>query len=455
MNIIVSRSNCILPPQNHIATTILHIMGLSIKLRYALLVVLVASLTIFTGAHANFARPSRFLLKHRAGRQSESEMEMDDDTAPAPASIGADVPLTYFGPSPSEVDPRLLGPVQLLKSGVIDFEAGTITIPLYKGYYCDGQSHWFVITDTTDEGNAQALGLNYSPKLEYLTSEAGATARLSNASVLVNRTGKVDFAFNFSLVPGDASPFPPTLFSAPQVGDEFYSPYVRLPESSGRVYNAPIVAGSLDEDMLNKWCDGIPPEEREEAYMKLHSKVVAICPRDFSVTLSLTPGFSFAKPVFYLSLDTSNEMAAAMEDATFAPRMSNMNVGGDDSAFSAVERVFAMTNGLSNIDLAPGAPNNQTVHPSRQGFNSALSGEGPPLNVLGGIPTVATDYSPAWDLNVGEWTPYSVENGIRDRLIDEFQILAFVQRGYITGPGGGTYGSTGIIVNCPIVHRFL
>lgn len=430
-------------------------MRLSTELRYVLFVVWVAFFAILPVAHARFARPSRFLLKHRTWHQSDLEVELDDDTAPAPASIGADVPLTYFGPAPSDVDPRLIGPVQLLKSGVIDFEAGTITIPLYKGFYFDGHLHWFVITDTTDEGNARALGLNYSPKLEYLTSEAGATARLSNASVLVNRTGKVNFAPDFSLVPGDISPFPPASFSAPQEGDEFYSPYVRLPESSGRVYNAPIVAGSIDEDVLNKWCNGIPEDDEEHAYRQLHSKVVAICPRDFSVTLSLTPGFSFAKPVLYLSLDASDEMAAAMEDATYAPRMSNMNVGGDDSAFSAVERIFAMTNGFTNADLAPGAPLNQTVHPSRQGFNSALSGEGSPLNILGGIPTVATDYSPAWDLNAGEWTTYAVENGIRDRLVDEFQILGFVQRGYITGPAGGAYGSTGIIVNCPIVHRFL
>ncbi len=25
----------------------------------------------------------------------------------------------------------------------------------------------------------------------------------------------------------------------------------------------------------------------------------------------------------------------------------------------------------------------------------------------------------------------------------------------LTGPGGATYGSSGFIVNCPIVHRFL
>jgi hypothetical protein len=34
----------------------------------------------------------------------------DDDIAPAPASIGADIPLTYFGPAPSTVQKELVGP---------------------------------------------------------------------------------------------------------------------------------------------------------------------------------------------------------------------------------------------------------------------------------------------------------------------------------------------------------
>lgn len=385
----------------------------------------------------------------------EDEIELDDDVIPAPASIGADVPLTYFGPAPSDVDPRLLGPVQLLKSGQIDFEAGTITIPLYRGTYFGGGIHWFVLTDTTDEGNSKALGLNFSPKLEYITEASGSTARLSASAEFTDRVGRVDFSPELTLVPGTDSPFPPSSFTPPQVGDNLYSSFVRLPRSGGRVYNAPIVAGEASAESLNQWCDGIPESEREAANKVLHSKVVNICPKSFTVTLQLTPGFSFAKPVFYLSMDASNEMAAAMEDTTFAPRHQSLAVGGDDSAFSPVERLFATTNGYTNSDLAPGAPQGQKVHPSRQGFNSALSGEGAPLNVLGGIPTVATDYSPAWDVNVGEWTPYAVKNGIRDRLFDEFQILAFAQRGYLTGPGNSTYGSSGIVVNCPIVHRFL
>ena len=49
----------------------------------------------------------------------------------------------------------------------------------------------------------------------------------------------------------------------------------------------------------------------------------------------------------------------------------------------------------------------------------------------------------------------AIDFGYRSRLTEEFAILGFVQRGWITGPGGATYGSSGFIVNCPIVFRFL
>ena len=81
------------------------------------------------------------------------------DVAPAPPSIGAAVPLTYFGPSPSMVQPELIGPYQLLKAGKVDLNAGTITLPLYEGHVlikggASSQKVWYILTDTDDKGNA-------------------------------------------------------------------------------------------------------------------------------------------------------------------------------------------------------------------------------------------------------------------------------------------------------------
>ena len=94
-------------------------------------------------------------------------------------------------------------------------------------------------------------------------------------------------------------------------------------------------------------------------------------------------------------------------------------------------------------------------NPQRQGLNSALLDHLDPLHVIGGIPTLALDYSSLRDINLGRWTLDAVRRGYRSRLIDEFQLLEFVRRGFIIGPAGAPYGSVGIRVNCPIVHRFL
>jgi len=377
-------------------------------------------------------------------RQPDSlpfDLATEETVAPAPPSIGADIPLTYFGPAPSAVNPRLIGPLQLLTAGTLDTDAGTITLPLYRGQMASGEPVWFILTDTTDPGNAAALGLNFSAKLEYArTSAAGTrTAHYDLNGQLIFDAGAVDFSPVHDVTAGAAPDFfPPSAFQPGSVGDASYSPLVVIENAGGHVYDAPTVAFNVTEAQLEAFCDGDPD------YSLVHDKVVSICPSEGTVTLALTPGFSFGRPVLYLSTEASAALPAALEGATEAPGLNDIPVGRDDSAFSAVERIFAFTNGPTGTD-----------NPQRQGFNSALSDGRGPLNVLGGIPTVATDYSPLWDLNLGEWTAEAISLGYRSRLIEEFAILGFAQRGWITAPGGEPYGSTGIIVNCPIVSRFL
>jgi hypothetical protein len=365
------------------------------------------------------------------------------DVAPAPPSIGAAVPLTYFGPSPSMVQPELIGPYQLLKAGKVDLNAGTITLPLYEGHVLikgggASQKVWYILTDTDDKGNAAALGLNYSPKLTY-SSVGARNATLDKNTTLIFDGGTIDFKPNHGLSP-NAPPnaFPPKAFQPGSIGDGSYSPLVRIVNAGNHIYNAPVIGSNVDAKTLNAFCNGSPD------YSIIHDKVVKICPKDNTVTLKLTPGFSFARPVLYLSTDSNNPLAAAMEDVTFAPRLGFIQTGHDDSAFSAVERIFAFINGPTGKD-----------NPQRQGFNSALIDGLMPLNVLGGIPTIATDYSPIWDLNIGQWTQKSIDNGYRSRMLDEFTILGFVEKGWITGPMGSPFGSSGIVVDCPIVYRFL
>jgi hypothetical protein len=368
------------------------------------------------------------------------------DVAPAPPSIGAGVPLTYFGPAPSMVQRELIGPYQLLKAGQVDLNAGTITLPLYQGQVKvnDGGGSitnkviWYILTDTDDKGNGDALGLNWSPKLTY-AAQGARNATLEKNTTLTFHGGTVDFKPAHMLTPGNApNSFPPKDLHPGSIGDKDYTPLVRIENAGNHIYNAPAVAFDVSAKQLNSFCNG------NADYRLVHDKVVKICPEQGTVTIKLTPGFSFARPVLYLSMDASNPLAASMENATFSIKLGSIATGHDDSAFSAVERIFAFINGPTGKD-----------NPQRQGFNSALTDGLSPLNVLGSIPTIATDYSPMWDLNIGQWTQKAIDNGYRSRMIEEFQILGFVEKGWITGPSGAPYGSAGIVVNCPIVYRFL
>jgi hypothetical protein len=76
-----------------------------------------------------------------------------------------------------------------------------------------------------------------------------------------------------------------------------------------------------------------------------------------------------------------------------------------------------------------------------------------PNNVLGGIPTIALDYSPTWDAQIYQWTPAAIASGYRGQLREEFQILTFVQDGLLTAPGGAPFTTSGFSINCPIVIR--
>ena len=375
------------------------------------------------------------------------------DGVPAPPATGASVPQSYFGPPPtqsfSEGQQYLRGPQQLLRSGTISPDHKTITLPLYLGHSKGGKRVWFILTDTSEKANADALGLNFSAKLNY----AGAGARdavLGGADAsLTFESGSVDFGPERQVVPG-ASPnfYPPKIAKPGSVADNDYSPYVRITNQPGTpIYNAPVIAEGPDAATLQKFCTGTPD------YNLVADRVVHICPNAESngqgtVTLEATPIFSFGQQATYLSTEASNPVVAALDKGTFAPRLGNLPTGRDDSAFSPIERLFVTANGPTGRH-----------NPQRQGLNSALSDTDesgkplPPINVIGGIPNNSNDYSPAWDLNLGYWTQKAIDLGYRARVIDEFQVLTLVEQGWITGPDGKRYGSTGIVVNCPILER--
>ena len=364
------------------------------------------------------------------------------EITPPPPSVGTNVPASYFGPFPSQVDRKLVGPVQLLRSGTLNMRQATIKIPLYLGHLADGRNVWYILTDTSDKENAEALGLNHSAKLHYgNVGRATRSARLNKNAGLVFEKGTVDFSPDRRIVPGKgANAFPPRVAAPGSVGDADYTPLVRIENAGGHVYNAPVVAFDSTASQIRA-CKSRPN------YNRVHDRVARICPSGNgggTVTIKLTPIFSFAKPSLYMSMEASDPAVAALDQGTFAPATGELPVGRDDSVFSAIERLFVIANGPTG-----------RLNPQRQGLNSALKDKLPPINLVGGLPTVALDYSPMWDLNLGFWTKKAINKGYRSRVIDEFQLLSLVAGGHVTGPNGKRFGSTGIVVNCPIVARLL
>jgi hypothetical protein len=371
---------------------------------------------------------------------------------PPLASIGTKVDITEFPPPDSLTDPELAGPVQLLRSGKFDLPIeqltgvnvpagtprGTITLPLFKGAVKTASGlkpAWYVILDAGDQGEADRLGVNFSKKL-HNGAAAARPATIRADGTFLFESGLVDFTPNRVVVPGDDDrPFPPRQARPGSVGDDDYSPLVLA--NNGVIYDAPIVAAAVDEATIN-FPAGHPN------YALVHDQVVAIDPVNRTVTLSLINGYSFGKPVLYISTEASDPTVAAIEGNTFAPRMQRLEVGIDDIARSAVERIFIATNGASEGGCA---------NPQRQGLSAALLDGHRPNNTFGGIPTIATDYSPVWDANLYEWTPDAIEKGYRGLLTEEFRILKLARDGYITGPNGAPFGSAGPVIVCGVAAR--
>ncbi len=363
------------------------------------------------------------------------------EARPAPAFIAPDAKIVVAQPSPSEVNPSFLGPVLLMKSAHIDLEKGTARLPLRRGQLKTGEKVWFVVTDVTDRDLAELHGIPYAAKMAYgLTGRAFREAVIEKDGAWTFNHGKVDFAPKWEITPGDApNLFPPKKAKPGSVGDADYSPIVRVTNSGkGAVFNAPMLAFNVSEDKLNEFCDGKPDKSL------VHDKVVSICPRTGVVELKLTLGYTFSKPILYLSTDANDELVSTLEEATYSEAMKDLPFANQDAdPGEAAERIYVFVNGHTGID-----------NPHRQGLNSVLGGDGRgPLNVLGGIPTINLDYSPMWRVFPAVWTDEAVKKGYRAKLTDAIHIEEFGARGFIKSLDGSDLRAVGFIVNCPVVYR--
>lgn len=243
--------------------------------------------------------------------------------------------------------------------GQVDLEKGTARIPLRRGRLRSGELVWFVLTDATDENIANLDGLNYSPILAYgLTGKAAREATIERDGTFVFDKGKVDFSPERKVTAGEAPNFfPPKVAQPGSVGDEDYSPLVHIKNASKDIlFNAPMVAFDVSEEKLNEFCKG------HADHRLVEDKVVAICPRDGYVTLQLTIGFTFSKPILYLSSEANDPVVATLEGATYTPAMKDLPFALEDaSPGESAERIYVFVNGATGLD-----------NPQRQGLDSAL-----------------------------------------------------------------------------------
>jgi hypothetical protein len=311
----------------------------------------------------------------------------------------------------------------------IDLVANTATLPLRQGTLQNGAKFWFILTDASTKSVASAMGLGYSPSL------AEATQAKSTRHVHIDRSGNftfdhgtVDFTPERTIVPGAAPDFfPPQLATPGSRASSDYSPFAVADDASGTVYNAPIIAAGLDLTQLVK-SDGTPD------YTVVHDKVVGIDIKNSLVVLQLTHGFTDSHDVVYLSFDASIELAATLESATFAPAEADLVNSG------ASLNLYAFANGETGLS-----------NPNHQGFDSALSGDGSPLNILG-LPATGTVYSPLWSVNVGVWSSAAIAAGDRKRVTNAAEVLAAANAGEVTNPDGTALSEAGFLVNCPVVQ---
>jgi hypothetical protein len=199
-----------------------------------------------------------------------------------------------------------------------------------------------------------------------------------------------------------------------------------------------MLAYDVSAAALDAYCDG------NADHHVVHDKVVAICPRDGTVTLRLTLGYTFSKPILYLSTEANHELVATLEEATYAEAMTDLPFANEDAApGEGAERIYVFANGPTGVQ-----------NPHRQGLNSVLAGDGRgPLNVLGGVPTINLDYSPMWRLFPAKWTEEAIAKGYRARMSDAIWIEDMAAKGFIRSLDDGDLRAVGFIVNCPVVYR--
>ncbi|MCW2924119.1 MAG: hypothetical protein JWM98_1523 [Thermoleophilia bacterium] len=306
-------------------------------------------------------------------------------------------------------------------ASTVEFDAakGTATLPVHRGTGPDGKATYYIVTESSDEADAKARGVNFAPRL----------ANALGTKAIQHATGKdgalrfaasVDFTPRRVVKPGTQG-FPPVTAVAGAHAGAGYSPLVET--GTGVVLNAPQVANATG----------------------MNDSVLSLDPKQGTVTLAAFTGFGDGRSILYIRTEGSVELLAAIEGTTLDASLNSLPGLATEGPASPRQAIVPIVNGART-----GA--------DRQGLESALLGGGSPLNVVQSLPGNPA-YSPIWDVAPAAWTPAAIKAGSRKLLTSTGAVKAAFERGDLTSgiPDGtaneslGGLRAAGFISNCSVV----
>ena len=289
----------------------------------------------------------------------------------------------------------------------------TAVLPLYRGS-AHGKTVWYIVTDASNAATARRLHVIYSPSLAAIGTAATQSARRVGGRLVFS--GAPNFAPRRVFVPSAAG-FPPSVAKPGGIADAAYSPFVRVKGEPG-ILNAPILAtGNGPFDVLH--------------HRNTEDRVLAIDTKKMTVTLTLARGFFNGKPIYYISPDASNPVAATVERATYVPRLAKAQA-------AATIPIGVVADGPTGAADGQGLKYLTLHTPLRADATLANGAQlSAPFNILSLVPDVAhlytsNAYSPLWGV----------------------QVVGAAQKRRITSYGAFAALSpkpAGFFVNCPVI----
>jgi hypothetical protein len=304
----------------------------------------------------------------------------------------------------------------------VDAQANTVVLPLHRGRAGD-RTVWYVLTDSSDSGDATRRGLVHAPLLAH----AGHVQTVTQKSGELVFAAAPDFRPQRLVVAGPTG-YPPQSAVAGATAPPAYSPLIRI-DGQATILNAPVVAvGAGPFDLAG--------------HSDVADRVLAIDIAKRTVTLQLSHGFAEGRRVVYISTEASDPGVAALERAIHVPRLSEGN--GDIG-------LLVVVNGQGGGSNAEAQGLQQFLRDGQADAIATLSGVaglGSPQNILTAFPAgrTASGYSPLWAVTKVVW-----RDNPGPALRHQADVYALAKTGAVDGGNGQPLQPAGVVVNCPVI----